>query len=68
MSSKLGEKLKNQMLLFLSNEKRNIYKKRIITLNMVESELLALLAIFLCGFFFGVKINSKLMNLKKYEF
>ncbi len=56
------------MLLFLSNEKRNIYKKRIITLNMVESELLALLAIFLCGFFFGVKINSKLMNLKKYEF
>lgn len=34
---------------------------------MVESELLALLAIFLSGFFLGIKINTKLSALRKYE-
>ena len=34
---------------------------------MVESEILALIAIFLGGFFSGIKINSKLNSLRKYE-
>jgi hypothetical protein len=56
------------MLLFESDKKIMFIKTFQLVYSMIESELLALAAIFLGGFFSGIKINTKLRSLRKYEF